>query len=272
MAFTELVRLGPVALPLLLKHLDDTTPTKLTLLLSGNGRLNFGRASCTFEADPRDLAVLKPLSDTDVEEAMFGVPSGLKSYQVKVGDICLVAVSQIIGRRFRFLSGPSGVIVPPLDVVTSPVQDRALAQQVRAAWSSPTQSRMLFNSLLADFATRLIGPDIEGIGMWRATQAQCSAAMRLLYYFPKQSVSVIVERLNYLDVTGHHPADGARYSDAEPRAFEKTLLANGVGAYEFITAVGWCKEPSVQRALRRIYLRTTDPDIKEAVSSALNIK
>jgi hypothetical protein len=159
----RLVQLGPVALPYLLKALDDKTPTKLKI--EPNGMTNWGFP----EKGP---------------------------YVVKVGDISYVAIGQIIGRPYKCVSYiPSGIIL-----VSSPCENKDLVKELRAEWSNKESSEQLREKLLKDYETK---PKFNGKsldGWYEGSNLQIEAIMRLLYYCSKQSVPLVVARLKSFDV------------------------------------------------------------------------
>ena len=101
----RLVQLGPEALPHLLQALDDKTPSKL--VIEPKGALN------------------------------VGFPKDGKPYVVKVGDVCYVALGQIIGQPYNCVEYiPTGIIS-----ITSPVEDQERAR--RCGGNGPTKKNRL---------------------------------------------------------------------------------------------------------------------------------
>jgi hypothetical protein len=199
-------------MPFLLEALDDTRPTKLQI--KPRGLLN------------------------------SGFPDDGGPYTVKVGDICYVALGQIVGRPYQAVMYiPTGIIG-----INSPTQDPELAKEIRAEWSSNDHVQHLYKALLADYQTKPVfnGETLDG---WHeGSDLQIGAAMRLLYYFPRQSGPMIADRLDRLNVEATDDVI-------------KREVANGVLAEDFIRAVAWCNEPAVREALLRIFQRTTEPSI-----------
>jgi hypothetical protein len=97
------------------------------------------------------------------------------------------------------------------------------------------------------------GKSLDGWGL--GSNYQIEAGMRLLYYFPREAAPLIAARLQALDI-----------KNAKGTDWEKREVKNGVRTVEFIKAVSWCKEPSIQEALAGIKKRTDDESIKEALS------
>jgi hypothetical protein len=132
-----------------------------------------------------------------------------------------------------------------------------MRERVRAIWSSQEPAKKLLDSLLVDYATegRFHGKSLD---QWdEGSKIQVGAAMRLLYYFPKESAPLIAARLRSLDV---QDAD-----DSDNRI--RREVKNGVRTADFIKAVAWCTEPEIQKALDDIDKRTDDEIIKEALKN-----
>ena len=212
-----LVQLGPEALPYLLQALDDKTPSKLK-----------------FEPWKGFMNV--------------GFPKDGQPYTVKVGDICYVALGQIIGRQYRYVNYiPSGTFC-----ISSPVEDQELVKNVRAEWAKKEPAEQLREILTKEYQTK---PEFNGEsldGWYKGSNLQIEAAMRLLYYYPKQGVPLVVARLKALDV-----ADPGKQLEA----WMRREVRNGVRTDEFIKAVTWCEHPDVRAALADLAKRTTDQEI-----------
>lgn len=93
---------------------------------------------------------------------------------------------------------------------------------------------------------------------------QCTAAMRLLYYFPKETAPLLAARLHSLQVQNTGPSVGSQSTDKEMARWEKRELANGVRTDEFVKAVSWCPDPLIQKEMADIVMRTGDPDVMAA--------
>jgi hypothetical protein len=121
----ELVRRGLDALPGLLDHLTDERPTRL--LLSNP----LGAMWHADESDPRYAdAKRQPAS---VNTIRFGrgpdrrfIPP-VRQYRLRVGDLCFVAVGQIVNRELNAVRYQPTLCV----VINSPAQTPALAAAVR---------------------------------------------------------------------------------------------------------------------------------------------
>src|SRR5262249_50307293 len=146
----SLVEIGPDALPFLLEALEDKTPTKLKVTH------NFGIGGMWFSAEldrnplspVEKRALSKVLTKADDEDDEDDTRP--HSYTVKVGDVCFVAIGQIVGRHYLAVRyQPTAIIV-----INSPVQTKELRERVRAIWSSKDPARTLLDSLLLDYATQ----------------------------------------------------------------------------------------------------------------------
>jgi hypothetical protein len=234
-----LVALGPDALPFLLEALDDQTATKITIKHDGFGGAMWHAAQLHLNpVNPAEEAVYQARAKMPEDQEKY-----VESYKVKVGDVCFVAIGQIVGRRYQAVRyQPSACIA-----LNSPVHDPKLCADVRAIWKSTDSPAKLFNSLLADYATEGVfnGKSLDG---WNGSEYQCGAALRLLYYFPKEASPVIAGRLDKLDVGDDRDLDG----------YMLRCVANGVVANNFLNAVAWSKDPSVRASLVGVFKRAKD--------------
>lgn len=249
----KLVQLGPKALPFLLDALDDKTPTKLVIRHDGM----FGVMKYTNElwGNPVNPTERKILGPRPRRPRLDG--EHVKEHTVKIGDVCLVAIGQIVGRGYQAVRyQPTACIM-----LNSPTHDAELCRQVREIWSSTEAAQTLLDSLLLDYATEGIfnGRSLDGWGVGAGLQV--AAAMRLLYYFPAESAALIADRLDKLDVTSHGPGAGSMHTPDELDAYMRQCVANGVRADDFVNATAWCREPKIQAAMLRVFERATDPDV-----------
>lgn len=145
-ALRELVGLGPDALPLLLEALDDQTPTKIKLHPSAMGVMWFDQE---MSGNPLNLLEVQTLKMDDESAEVTGPEEYVKEYTVKVGDICFVAIGQIVGRSYAAVRyQPTACIV-----INSPTHDPELASKVRKIWRSEKPREFLFQSLLRDYSS-----------------------------------------------------------------------------------------------------------------------
>lgn len=244
-AFRNLVELGPEALPFLLEALGDKTPTKLKI--EPFGMMGFGAEISGNPLNPLERRVLaKEISIEDSEE------EGLLEhpYTLKVGDVCFVAIGQIVGRPYQAVRyQPTAIIV-----INSPVENQVLRERVRVLWVSADPTKKLLDSLLLDYATEGVfnGKTLNGWG--EGSDWQIQAALRLLYYFPKEAAPLIATRLRSLDV-----------KQGGEGGWMAREVKNRVMTAEFIQAITWSTAPAIKEALADIAKRTDDPAVKEAL-------
>jgi hypothetical protein len=261
-ALRDLVALGPDALPLLLDALDDQTPTKIVVKHAGGfGAMWHGGELDLNPVNPAEAAVYKARVEArkKATDGVFEREDGktVESHTVTVGDVCFVAVGQIVGRGYSAVRyQPSACIV-----INSPTHDAKLCAEVRAAWGGKEPAKRLFDSLLADYATEGVFNGKSLDGWYSGHYLQCGAAMRLLYYFPKESAKLIAERLEKLDVG---KADGD---------FMLQWVANRVRPDEFIKAVAWCENPAVGAAATGVFKRAERrEDLLAALPAIADVK
>jgi hypothetical protein len=154
-----LVRRGAGSLPLLIEHLDDKRPTKLTVggMLGSPGGL-FSYQYFGDEYDPK--VKLTPRREFD--------PLPTRSfdgrYTVRVGDVCYALIGQIVNRTLSAVRcQPSAILV-----INSPIESPILITEVTKDWAGIGYDGLLA-SLLAD----------AGAGSTTALQ-------RLRFYYPEE--------------------------------------------------------------------------------------
>ncbi len=252
-AFRKLVETGPVALPFLLAAVDDPTPTQLrvsdsfgTLIVGGAEIL--GNPVNPYETRAfakGELGRQEESTDPDFE-------SGFQQrYTVKVGDICFVAIGQIVGRPYEAVKYvPTGIVV-----VNSTTSYPDAPKQLRAIWAGKEPTKLLLDSLLIDYATEGIFNGKTLAGWSEGSRYQIEATIRLLYYFPEETAPLIAARLKSLDVS-------VATSDASMQRDVK----NRIATVAFIEAVSWCQAATIREALADIAKRTDDPQIKKVLA------
>jgi len=133
----ELVRRGPLALPELIKHLDDKRPTKLEVGIPLPGTAFYGKFF-GYEYSAR-------VRDWEQTGARWGQKSFWGTHTLKVGDICYALIGQIVNRPLLVERGqPTGFLV-----VNSPIEAPVLVSNVRDDWGKG-DAETLKASLLAD--------------------------------------------------------------------------------------------------------------------------
>jgi ankyrin repeat protein len=169
----ELVKQGRTALPHLIAHIDDKRPTKVTISHGfGIGGMLFVDE---YDYNRRTLAN-RPKginrSWTNLEE------KHPNTHTVTVGDLCFVALGQIVNRSFAAVRyQPTACIM-----VNSPTYSEALRRTIIQEWGgiTPEQHKA---SLIRDF--------LEPDHAWRRAQA----ALRLAYYYPDALEPLVLKQL-----------------------------------------------------------------------------
>lgn len=253
--FRKLVAFGPKALPYLLDALEDKTPTKLK---QSHDQM-FGGMFLSAEMD------LNPTNSTEQaatavfpkRDARIDFEKAIKAYTIKVGDVCFVAIGQIVGRAYLAMRYQPTAIV----IINSPTEEPKLAKAVRDIWSSTNAAQKLFDSLLFDYSTEGVfnGESLDGWSI--GSRLQCEAARRLLYYFPQETAGLLAERLRRLDVS-KPPED--------IKLWAKFQVTNGVMAEDFIKTVAWSGEPVIRKELLDIFKRTTEPSLLLAALAGID--
>lgn len=123
-ALRDLVALGPDALPFLLAALDDRTPTGIVVTSDGFiGGMTFADELWLNTAIPAEAAVQasRPVRRAPTSD------KHIASYTVTIGDVCLVAIGQIVGRAYSVVRyQPTAIIV-----INSPTRDKDLRSVVK---------------------------------------------------------------------------------------------------------------------------------------------
>ena len=153
-ALTRLVEAGADAVPALLRHLEDARATKLPPMRA----MMWQETNDEYDVNRRTTQ--RPRG-TNVEDK----PTNGTDYFVKVGDLCFVALGQIVNRRFAAVRyQPTGGLV-----ISSPVTSAALRDAARAEWGSISRA-----SLVASLERDFREPDYE--------ERRTGALVRLGYY------------------------------------------------------------------------------------------
>jgi ankyrin repeat protein len=172
-AMLSLAKLGSKAVPALLDHLDDDRKTKIVI----QNRLFgfFGISQDDGEKAEDEVAKGKG-------ENPFGAP---KQYTLRVGDLCYVALGQIVNRNYTAVQYiPSGNVS-----ITSVPHSKKLRADLKKQWSDFTAEKHLA-SLTKDLNSK------KGKGDEDDDTARVGASLRLAYYFPKEFESIAVKQLH----------------------------------------------------------------------------
>src|SRR6185436_13894719 len=74
----------------------------------------------------------------------------IETYTVKIGDVCFVALGQIVGRFYSAVRyQPTACII-----INSPVESPEYRALVREIWESTDPEQALLQSLLVDYSTQ----------------------------------------------------------------------------------------------------------------------
>jgi hypothetical protein len=129
---SELVRRGPVALPELIKHLDDKRATKLEVGNKPSGKqVGVDAFMFMYFSDEYDPRVPQWWTDEEWKKGPRPMERNFEGlYTVKVGDACYVLIGQIVNRRLLAVRyQPSAGLV-----VNSPIEAPVLVETVRNDW------------------------------------------------------------------------------------------------------------------------------------------
>jgi len=174
---TKLVSLGVIAVPSLLAHLEDSRATKLSIKHDmGMG----GMASCDDYWPRYDEPVRQPKDVQLVNYYNGSKLSGCENpYTLKIGDLCYVALGQIVNRPLVAIWYQPTMII----VVNSPILHPTVAAAARQDWSGLTKE---------EHAASLMH-DAEHPKQFLTTE---DALKRLRYYYPDRLDYYAIEVLN----------------------------------------------------------------------------
>jgi hypothetical protein len=202
------VAVGEPALTVLSRHLDDARPTMLPSMKA------MMWASFDERPDDNRRHHAMPTDPDSAPEAPF-------DYQVTVGDLCYVALGQILNRHWSAVRyQPTGGLV-----IASPVRSERLRKRARAIVARHRGPEAHRDRLVLD----LRSPDFEG--------RRIGALRRLSFYYPEAveaAVDVVLGLPRY-DVFAVHdfvrgPLYAARGQAARRQAFSAFVAAQGPGA------------------------------------------
>lgn len=159
------VKRGAGVVPLLVAHLDDMRPTRITL--EGNGFVEMWRHD-VLDANAGAAGPGPKPAEIPARRLKGG------EYVVTVGDLCFVALGQIVNRRYEayiYYGGGFCGNNPSRLYLCSPSRSTALREALKKEWGGLTMERHKA-SLVADFLT----PDSD--------DRRVGACKRLAYYYP----------------------------------------------------------------------------------------
>lgn len=161
---TEIVKRGPKIVAELIKALGDKRATKIIL------KHEMGMGGMWHDSEyERNWRTAKPLkTKEDPARDPTEIPDSIKEYTLCVGDLCFVALGQIVNRGFSAVRyQPTACIV-----LNSPVQTPVLRKWAEEEWASAEEASALKSSLLSDLSQPY----------WE--DCRSGAYKRLAYYFP----------------------------------------------------------------------------------------
>lgn len=173
----ELVRRGVAALPDLIDHLNDQRLTKLVITHD----FGFGGMWQSDEYPPRSGDPKKQPSGVNTGLVKYDgidqVSVSPAKYTIRVGDLCYVAVGQIVNRSLSAVRyQPTAIIV-----INSPVQTPTLVKAVKQDWLNLTAEQHQ-QSLSQDALSKY-------------PYATTSALTRLLFYYPQEGEKLALKLL-----------------------------------------------------------------------------
>lgn len=168
----QLIEFGAEAIPQLVDHLDDDRASGIRLEFSGG----FGGMFLSNEYDfNSNSSEGKP---ANVNGDFLGGDNDIESHTVTVGDLCFVALGQIVNRNFNAVRyQPTAIIV-----VNSPVRNEDLRDATKAEWSDIDEMEHKA-SLILDFQHA----DHE--------RRRTGAYLRLSFYYPEEVEALVLEEL-----------------------------------------------------------------------------
>ena len=168
----DIVKKGVAAVPTLLKHINDDRPTKMKPV-SGMMWMDF--------PDEYDFnRRIRKTAPVGVNQDHFKSDKDHPSeHTVTVGDLCFVALGQIVNREFNAVRyQPTGGLI-----VSSPTYSESLRKTILADWrtlSAESHKRLLIDDFLK--------PDHEA--------RRTGAYLRLAFYYPEAVEELVVNELS----------------------------------------------------------------------------
>jgi hypothetical protein len=241
----ELVRRGVAALPDLIDHLNDKRATKL--VLPHMSRIH-GCMWHSNEYHPRSRDPKKhPLGvDTALEGSVGSLKTGRfeAKYAIRVGDLCYVAIGQIVNRSLKVLRYQPTLCI----VINSPIETPALADAVKQDWAGLTVEKHR-QSLYQDALSKY-------------PYETASAMVRLHFYYPQEGEALALKLLArplYQDRPLWDFIWGLVKED-DPAKWKAMIE-------EFREAQGQAAADAIPFRLHWIYFRTSDERNKEFLES-----
>jgi ankyrin repeat protein len=172
-ALKSLVKLGTRAVPKLLEHLSDTRPTKFTITDPGLGSFSVNE-------------------DQDRKKEPEPTGRGQQRYTVMVGDLCYVALGQIVNRPYSAVEYiPSGNVS-----ITSVPRLKELREDLVKQWGKLTPDKHR-EALIRDIVEPIRPREspFEFIHPSHDRDIRNGASIRLAYYYPDAFEPVALQQL-----------------------------------------------------------------------------
>jgi hypothetical protein len=205
----ELVKRGAPALPQLISHLSDKRPTHETI----KHQSIVGAMLFPDEYDYNFRTCKSPPQDVNRND----FKGGRNWHTVTVGDLCFLALGQIVNRRFYPARAQHTMCI----MISSPTASEALLKATRKEWSGITLDRHK-QSLVRDF----VEPDTEN--------RLVGACLRLGYYYPDALEPLVLKQLDAqrydrqeLDTLVHDKLLGAENAKERKAAFDAYVATGG---------------------------------------------
>ena len=170
-AMLSLVKLGPKAVPALLDHLGDDRRTKIVIRNSLGGFFGISQ-------DKGEKA-----EDEEPQEKGKTPFGATKQYTLRVGDLCYVALGQIVNRDYTAVQYiPSGNV----SIISVPHSGK-LRADLKQQWGKLTEKKHL-ESLVKDLNAKKPKGDDDN--------TRAGASLRLAYYYPKEYEPIAIKQLD----------------------------------------------------------------------------
>jgi hypothetical protein len=238
-AVGELVAMGATAVPYLVEHLSDKRETKICIKHDGG----MGGMFREDEYDYNRRTTNPPEGVNRGFKDMFN-SEFKETHTVTVGDICFVALGQIVNRHFNAVRyQPTACIM-----VNSPTESEKLLAVTKTEWGTLTPEQHK-QSLLKD----IVSPDYEN----RAEEG----IKRLAFYYPDAAEAVVLEKLQcpmFCVFKIEEFARGKLYKKTDPDTWKKL-------SDEFVARHGAAFKDGLLRQLLDDYdwdRRSPKPDYK----------
>lgn len=210
---------GPAAIPLLLEHLDDPTPTQAAESILRTHRNTVPIWAASDLEGNHEAVIFEELVPGAKSLADF--PVDTRKLPITIGDVCAAILGSIVGHDYFSIgpiqSNPSAV------GIFCPARHAPAIAILRDYWSKTT----LHESLLLDYRARI--DPASGLGRNDRQPAprrsrSTGATERLLLYYPALILPDIVRRLDELDAS-YSPEDHCAILECVIRQDNEALRA-----------------------------------------------